>query len=107
MDKFITRGATPTHRFNLLNDVGVINQIAKWSIVYVQQGNIVMRKTEEHVTLSGQELWFKLTQDETLAFRANRDVEIQLKALTESDDVLISKIFRMDVKRVLDEEVMV
>lgn len=100
------RGTTPTHRFNLLNDVDVIKQIAKLRIAYAQQGSIVMTKDESDAELVGRTVKIKLTQEETLAFRANRDVEIQLKALTESGDVLISKIFRVNVERVLDAEVL-
>lgn len=97
------RGSTPTHTFTL--PIGV-DKIAKLRITYAQLGRIVLTKTEEDVTISGNTVSVQLTQSETLAFRDNRDVEIQIKALTKGGESLVSEIWRVDAGRCLDDEVM-
>lgn len=97
------RGTTPIHTFTLPVDMA---DVAKLRVAYAQQGRIVFVKTEADATHRGNVVQFKLTQADTLSFRCNRDVEIQIKALTHAGEVLISQIMRVEVGRCLDDEVM-
>lgn len=97
------RGSTPTHTFSLPVDTSII---AKQRITYAQQGQIVMVKTDDDITLAGNTIQVKLTQAETLAFCVNRAVEIQWEALTTSGDKLQSGIMSVGVDRCLNDEVL-
>jgi hypothetical protein len=97
------RGTTPTHTFTLPVDT---SNIVKLRIAYAQLGRVVLTKTEADVTMEGNTVQLRLAQEETLAFRCSRDVEIQVKALTSAGDSLVSDIMRVEVDRCLCDEVM-
>lgn len=47
-----------------------------------------------------------LTQEESLKFKANSDVEIQAKLLSENGEVTATDIERVPVESILNEEVL-
>lgn len=95
------RGTTPTHTFTLPIDAA---SITKLRITYVQDGEIVLTKTEKNAQMDGSTVKVKLTQAETLSFNNERMVEIQLKVLTTGGDALVSDVWNVHPLRVLDEE---
>jgi hypothetical protein len=97
------RGTTPTHTFSLPFSVETISALR---ITYAQNGEIVMNKTEGDVTAEGQEISVTLTQEETLKFSDKSNVEIQLKILSTSGDVLASPVYTVHPLRIIDEEVL-
>lgn len=97
------RGTTPTHTFSLPFSVDTISALR---ITYAQNGKIVMNKTEDDVTAEGQEISVTLTQEETLKFSDESNVEIQLKILSTSGDVLASPVYTVHPLRIIDEEVL-
>lgn len=97
------RGTTPTHTFTLPFDSSIIQKIR---IVYAQQGRVVLTKTGDDVTISGNVAKTILTQQETLAFSCARPVEIQVRVLTIAGDVQNSDIVRVSADRCLDGEVL-
>lgn len=97
------RGTAPIHTFTLPVDA---SQVAKLRVNYAQQGQLLLVKTEQDGTLDGFKLRVKLTQEDTLTFRCNVDVEIQLDVLTVAGDPLRSKIQRVSVDRCLNSEVL-
>ena len=99
----IIRGTAPIHTFTMPVDE---SQVAKLRVNYAQQGRLVLVKTEEDATMEGSKLRIQLTQEDTLTFRCNVDVEIQLDILTVAGDPLRSKIKRVDVDRCLNSEVL-
>lgn len=98
------RLTTPTHRFTLQMGVETIDKI---QITYAQGGVIVLQKSGENITMDGKSAVIRLTQEETKKFTADKEVEIQVRVLTIAGDALASEIIKVDVKRVLDEEVLV
>lgn len=98
------RLTTPEHKFTLQIDPSVISKVR---IIYAQNNAIVLTKEGEDVSLDGNVAKVKLTQDETKKFTADKEVEIQVRVLTLGGDALASDIIKVDVKKVLDDEVMV
>ena len=98
------RLTTPEHRFTLQLDPSAISKIR---ITYAQNNAIVLTKEGEGVSLDGNVARVKLTQEETKKFTAEKEVEIQVRVLTLGNDALASDIIKVDVQKVLDDEVMV
>lgn len=97
------RLTTPEHKFTLQIDPSVISKVR---ITYAQNNAIVLTKEGEAVSLDGNIARVKLTQEETKKFTADKEVEIQVRILTLGNDALASDIIKVDVKKVLDDEVM-
>ena len=97
------RGTTPTHIFNLPIDTSIIKEVR---ITYVQYAKVVVEKTERDVTMEGQTIRFKLTQEETLSLSMSTPVRVQLKVLTTDNTVLASPIRDIPVGDILNEEVL-
>ena len=96
------RGTTPTHKFTLPFDTGLLAAVR---IVYAQLDNVVLVKTGEDLTLSGDTITTSLTQTETLQFTCKAPVEIQVRVLTLSGDAHNSDIVKVSVDRCLEDEV--
>lgn len=96
------RGTTPTHTFVLPFDTSVVKSA---KVLYAQSDVVIFEKTS--CTMDGNTLSVRLTQEETLEFDCKKNVEIQLRILTEADDALTSDIIVADVMRCLDDEVLV
>ena len=97
------RLTTPEHKFTLQVDPSVINKVR---ITYAQNNVVVLTKEGNDVSLDGNIARVKLTQEETKKFTADKEVEIQVRVLTLGGDALASDIIKVDVKKVLDDEVM-
>lgn len=98
------RLTTPEHKFTLQIDPSVISKVR---ITYAQNNAIVLNKEGDAVSIDGNIARVKLTQEETKKFVADKEVEIQVRVLTLDNDALASDIIKVDVKKVLDDEVMV
>ena len=97
------RLTTPEHKFTLQIDPSVIGKIR---ITYAQNNAIILTKEGNDVSLDGNIAKVKLTQEETKKFTAGKEAEIQVRVLTLGNDALASDIISVDVKKVLDDEVM-
>ena len=97
------RGTTPTHIFKLPIETGTIRQLR---ITYNQCGKTVLEATEADCTLTGQEIRFRLTQEDTLLFTPLAAVELQIKVLTTDDNVMASKVMSLSVEKILNTEVL-
>ena len=97
------RLTTPEHKFTLQIDPSVINKIR---ITYAQNNVIVLTKEGNDVSIDDNIAKVKLTQEETKKFTAGKEAEIQVRVLTLGNDALASDIIKVDVKKVLDDEVM-
>ena len=98
------RGTTPTHIFGIPFEAELIDKIR---VSYAQGSAIVLEKTEADCTIESGVIRCKLTQEETLGFDHNAAVDIQVKVLTVSGDVLASDPVRVSVGKILNEEVLV
>lgn len=97
------RGTTPTHTFTLPFDVSEIKEI---DVCYAQQGTIVLQKTFADCDAEGNKITIVLSQEETLEFRDNAGVQIQLRVLTKNNKALASRITTKYVKDVLYDGVL-
>lgn len=97
------RATTPTHSFTLPFDASMVS---KFLLSYSQRGKIVLEKTEENMTKSGNVWSVKLTQEETKKFMPDLDVTMQIRVLTTDGDAIASDAIRVKVKQVLNDEVL-
>lgn len=96
------RGTTPTLRFTLPESFLNI-QISALYVSMAQSGRIVIEKNIDNLILDGQIITISLTQEETLKFKSDIDVEIQISLKDSSNMVYRSNIVKTNVKRILKE----
>ena len=97
------QGTTPTHKFNVDIDTGLIDKLR---ISYEQNGKIVLWKEKKDCTLSGNTITTKLSQEETIEFDAPSNVRVQLHATTANGDSLVTKPVSVPVYILLDKVVL-
>lgn len=91
------RGTTPTLTFSIPFDT---SKITDGYITFVQQKFVVIDKPISDCKLDGNVITITLTQEETLKFQTESDVEIQITVKID-DRRISSNIVTMDVDRVL------
>lgn len=84
----MTRGTTPTYIFTLPFDTSILSALR---ITYSQEGAKVITKTIADCTLDGDNIYCKLTQEETLSLREGEYAVVQLHVLTNAGDALVSE----------------
>lgn len=99
----MVQGTTPKHTFILPFSSDAIRIL---EIVYQQNGQEVLRKTESDCILKENEVSLKLTQEETFLFNAAVVVDIQIRVKTFDGEVLASRIAQVSVDRCLSSEVL-
>ena len=107
------RATTPTHTFYFEdNPEEEFDQIL---ITYVQNSRILLEKTkadlefEEVTEKDGKTVYpasVQLTQEETRRFSSSIPVSVQVRALTYGKDAVASEIMALNVKDVLNSEVL-
>lgn len=97
----MVRGSTPKHIFKLPIFTGTVKKVL---ITYEQLGRKVLEKTEKDVQMQDDTITLRLSQAETLMFKERHPARIQLKVLTDSDDLLPSQIIEVSVGEILNEE---
>jgi hypothetical protein len=98
------RGTTPTHVFNVTIDTSLLSKVR---IVYAQANKVILAKENPDVKIEENIISVRLTQEETLLFDHQKNMQIQLEALTLSGDVLKTDIMNCDVRKCLNDEVLV
>lgn len=99
----MTRGTTPTHIFELPFDTC---ELTKIRILYAQNDELVLEKTEADCELEGSTIKVRLTQEETMKVEHLEMVQIQLHVLTSTDDSLVSSIHKVPAYQLLKDEVL-
>lgn len=97
-------GTTPTHYFDVDFDTSAIKKI---EIVYAQDNEILVTKTEEDCEINGKRISWELTQEETLKFDHEKRVEVQFAALTTNKKTLRSYVKRIPAYKCLSKKVLV
>jgi hypothetical protein len=90
------RGTTPTISFNLPFEVSNIKRI--W-VTFSQSNSEVL--TVEPTSLEGKTVNVRLTQRETLLFKPNSLVKVQLRILNTRGDALASQVINFHVNEIL------
>lgn len=102
------RATTPTHQFILPINTAECKEI---QITYRQGENSIIKHYENNVlppgmSLDGENVFVRLTQEETLTFRPNSIAKAQVRVLTNSDDAMASQKFDIIINNVLNEEIL-
>lgn len=98
----LIRGTTPTMEFELPFDTNIISQLY---VTITQCNKIIIDKDIESCFLDGNFIKCRLTQEDTLALSAKREVEIQIRVLTNAGDALASIPITESVTKILKEGV--
>lgn len=96
------QGTTPTHTFTFPFDVSIVKDL---SIVYQQNGENIIKKKLSDCKVEEQSVSITLSQEETLMFNLESIVRVQVKVLTQGNDVLVSDIISRRAYECLDKEV--
>ena len=77
----------------------------KTIVITLKQGIIEINKNKDDLTIEENMIRFQLTQKETLGFRNDRKVQIQLRAVDDVGNAITTDIISASVQDVLNEEV--
>lgn len=94
------RTTTATHRLTFPISLQTVTDM---QITYAQNGNIVIVKDLEDVTIDDKKATIELSQEETKLFEAEKPVELQAKILLHDDTIIASKIKRIPATRILND----
>jgi len=75
-------------------------------LVTFRQGDIIVNKTEDDVTLTSTSVVVQLTQEETALFEAKKKVHLQIRCYASEYDAPGSKIWTMVVEDALDDMIL-
>lgn len=96
------RGTTPTLSFTLPFEASTL---AEAYISIEQNRRVILEKSIEDCTLSGNTISVKLTQEETLKLGVSDRTEIQLRVRLADGNALASQIFAVFTERILKDGV--
>lgn len=97
------RGTTPEFTFKLPFDTSKIKSLY---VSFATQGDsVIVEKTVADCTLSGKTVKAKLTQAETLKFRVDGLIQIQLRLLTTDGEAMATRIYTVGVDKILKDGV--
>lgn len=96
------RGTTPTIRLVLPFDA---NMLAEGFVTFAQNREIVIDKKLSECVVEENIIRIKLSQEDTLKFKHDRSVEIQLRARDTEDNAVASVIKTVNIGRILKEGV--
>lgn len=98
----INTGCTEKHSFTIPFPP---NEISAASIVYQQNGQIVMKKTLQDCAFEGNEMFIRISQEDSLLFADNKPVNIQIKFRLIDGTVTKSNIIQAVSNEVIEREV--
>ncbi len=99
------RGTTPTHVFELPEELVGIPFTALW-ITYSQDGVTILEKSIEECKQDGQYVYITLTQDETLLFSMDAFLtEAQVRIKTKNGESITSNRVRLNIEDVIRDGV--
>lgn len=95
------RGTTPTHIFRLPIQSSIIKSVR---VTYKQDEEVVLKKELTDCVLLNNELSIRLTQEDTLRFKCDGFVLIQLRVVLVDGTALSTEPIRVHVAECLDGE---
>ena len=99
------RGTTPINTFILPSYIDT-SEIAEVMVIYSQNDVELFHKDTAECAVAGNEISVRLTQEETLSFDHNINLEIEVWIKTNGGDVLGSYTINTDVEKCLRNGVM-
>ena len=94
----ITRGTTPTQKFNTSIDLSSATVIY---VSYKQHNKVVIERTVDNIVVTSTYLQFALTQEESLSLDDKVKVEIQIRAKFPNGTAVASNIIEADAGKIL------
>ena len=99
----ITIGTTPTHTFTV--DTDLRDAVEIW-ITYSQSNKVIINKTlSDGISVEEDNLVIELTQEDTLKFRQNTPVKIQIRAKFDDGSAIKSLVINTTSDECLKREV--
>lgn len=95
------RGTTPRNTFSLPFSTDIIERV---KIIYAQNNQILMVKTNVDCSFGDKVITVQLTQTDTLKFDHQSMVEIQVRILTVDGNALASNIILTRADELLENE---
>ena len=96
------QGETSTHTLTFSISTSLIKDI---KLAYVQDRQIILRKTIKDCTVTDNSIQLKLTQEETLKFLPLEKFKIEIKVLTTDNQVIPFVIYCGPVSEMQNKEV--
>jgi hypothetical protein len=96
------RGTTPTLQITVTGLSKIEIQVLH---LIIEQQGVVIKKTEQDVSIDGEVISAALTQEETLSLTAGMDVAVQLRVLSKSGTACASNIVPVPVGEILEDGV--
>lgn len=101
------RATTPVHTFTLPSETSFYKEI---QVMYKQGRKKIVKHYQnnelpEGMTLDGKNVIIRLTQEETLKFDKGK-VNVQIRVMTNADDVMASQKFSIDLDDCYSEDVL-
>lgn len=94
------RGTTPTLIFTLPNNASIYPKVE----IYISQNGILrVTKTKNDCTIDGNKIMCMLRQSDTLALTGGKYAEVQIRIITELNEVLASIPQKIKVERLLGD----
>lgn len=101
IDSLIIRGGTKEHSFRVPFDIKLAR---KMRISYKQEGRLILEKNLRDVQVLGDNLiHYELSETDTLKFKADSIVTVQMRVELTNHKVITSEIFEVDVVDVIDD----
>lgn len=97
------QGTTPKHTFKLPFDVGLIDKV---QITYAQNKTPIVTKEKAECELLENRVIVYLSQEETLKFKPNLSVQVQIRVVTTGGDAPATKIFTIPCDEILNKVVL-
>ena len=98
----ITRGATITNEFTVPVDLTTAKVLY---ITYQQSGKTVLEKELEDCTITSDKVTVEFSQEDSLVFRENKPIKIQIRAKLLDDSALVSCVIETTASELLKEGV--
>jgi len=99
------RATTPTHVFTFPNDIDP-SECERILITYKQGNKIIFEIREDELTVDGQSVSYKFSQENANLFSNMIKASVQVRILLASEEALASEIINFTVKPVLNDEVL-
>ncbi len=99
------RATTPTHVFTFPEDINP-SECERILVTYKQGNQIVFEVREDKLTINGQDVSYKFTQEEANLFGDQRKANVQVRILLGGGEALASDIIPFGVDPVLNDEVL-
>lgn len=96
------RGSTPTFRVNMPAHSSCFSDV---TVVFVQNGNVILTIEHDFLTFEDYVLTFTLTEEQSFMFEAGHIAELQLRAVTTLGQVLVSDIKQIAIMKKYPEDI--